>query len=444
MIPIIKIEGFPLPGHRQPHKSAGKTGAAVARPRHSKAWWWRGATGLSMAYIVASQALLDVPGWSLSAVVLAVLLGGLMVAGAFYRVWRLRLGNWLVIPALFVSYCLLRCFTGIRETAPFDTFAQLSSAFLGGIALALALRAGVSFKSVAYAQMAVNLLQVVIVVSGLGPQPPLQEESFRYAGLAGNPNLLALQLTLGACLIWLLPRKAGVVPCAFAIAAVAFAVAVTGSRKALLIGLCFLVLVFIQAVAMVPQKRRRLMIFLAAATASLTALFLGRWIYQNSTEILAVQRAVDYEDSSYRKRAEMVQEGLELWQQAPLFGNGMDAFRGLSGQGTYAHNNFIELLCDLGLAGALLFYALYVQVLVRAAQARPIVRLYCWILILTLFLADVAYVSYKSKQAIMILMLLTVVSTSRYGFRHRRHSRKAGRSGHHGLKSKPRRFVMQS
>ncbi len=397
-----------------------------------------------MAYIVASQALLDIPGWSASALLFAVLLAGLLAAGAFYGVWRLHLGKWTVLPLVFLCYSLLRCFPGIKDTAPFDTFAQLASAFLGGIALALALRVGVSFKALVYAQLAVNLLQIVIVLSGQGPEPLPGEDTFRYTGLTGNANLLALQLTLGACLIWLLPRKAGVLPCAFAVGAVIFAVAVTGSRKAILIGLFFLILVFIQAVVLVPKKRRRLMVASAVATACLSGLFLGHWIYQNGAEILAVRRTLDYEDSSYRKRADMAEQGLKLWQQAPVFGNGLDAFRGLSGQGTYAHNNYVELLCDLGLVGTLLFYTLHAQVLIRAARARPLLRLYCSIFVVMLLLADVGYVSYTSKQSVMILMILTVVTTSRYAFRRRQRSRKHGGPGRPGLKSKPRRFVMQT
>ena len=445
MSPNIKAGGLPLPRQARRRRFHAQTGAATAKPRHSRAWWWwRGATCVSIAYIVASQALLDVPGWSTSAFVLAALLVALMVAGAVCRVWKLRLGKWLIIPALFLGYCLLRSFSGIQDTAPFNTFVQVVSAFAGGTALALALRVGVSFKAVVYAQVAANLLQILLVLSGLGPEPPPGQESFRYAGITGNPNVLALQLTLGACFIWLVPRKAGVFPCVFAVCAVAFAVAVTGSRKALLIGLFFLVLMLIQAVALVPKQRRRLMVTLAAACGCFTGLFLGHWIYQNGGEILAVQRTLDYEDSSFRLRAEMAEQGIQLWKQAPLFGNGLDAFRGLSGQGTYSHNNYVELLCDLGLLGALVFYSLHAQILVRAAQARPILRLYCWIFVVMLLLADLGYVSYASKQSVMILMFLTVVTTSRYGFGHRRHSAKDRGARRQGLKSVPRRFVMQN
>ena len=442
----LKLKSMSLLKRARLRSVKARAGAASPKPRRPKAWWWRGASFLSIAYLVASQALLDLPGWSASAFGFAVLLAGLLVAGAYYGVWRLRVGTWLLVPLLFVCYGLLRCFSGISETSPFGTFAQLVSAFLGGTALALALRAGVSFKTLVYAQLAANLLQIVTVLSGLAPQPITDEETFRYAGITGNPNTLGLQLTFGACLIWLLPRKAGVLPCAFAFAAVAFALAVTGSRKTLLISLCFLVLVFIQSVVLVPRKRRRLMAVLAVVTLCLTGLFAGHWLYQNGAEILAVRRALDYDDSSYRTRSEMVQQGLQLWRQAPLFGNGLDAFRGLSGQGTYSHNNYVELLCNLGLVGALLFYTVYLHVLLRSVRAPLVLRFYCWMFILVLLLADFAYVSYTSKQAVMILMILLVVPTSRFAFEPSRSSGappgapSGGQPKHHH--ARPRRFIL--
>jgi O-antigen ligase len=245
-------------------------------------------------------------------------------------------------------------------------------------------------------------------------------------------------------MIWLLPRKAGVLPCAFAFGAVAFALTVTGSRKALLIGCFFLILVLVQTVALVPKKHRRLVATLAILAAGLTAFFTVPWIYEHGREILAIQRTLDYDDSSFRTRTEMIQQGLQLWKESPLFGNGLDAFSGLSGQGTYAHNNYVELLCDIGLIGTLLFYALYAQVLLRAARAPRLLGIYCGIFVLMLLLADFGYVSYKSKHAVMILMLLTVVPTSRYAFEHQPHSRKHDGSALPTPKRAPRRFLLRS
>ena len=410
-----------------------------------RAWWLGGATGLSVAYIVASQALVDLPGWSSLGVLFAIVLAGVLVAGHAFSIWKLRLGKWLWVPAAFMAYCVLRSFSGVSESKPWDVILMLVSAFLGGLAVAIALQSGVRFRWLVYAQVASNLIQIVIILFGLGPEPDLGEDTFRYAGITGNANQLALQLTLGACMIWLLPRKSGLIPCIFAFLAVGFALAVTGSRKALLTAFFFFVLAFIQSRDLVPRHKRRLFYRWAIGGACLLLLVGSPLLYKYGQDVVAVRRTMEFsDDSSYVTRTEMIQQGLQLWKQSPLFGNGTDAFRGLSGRGTYSHNNYVELLCDLGIVGVVLFYALHVQVVVHALRVHRTLKFYCCTFIAMMFLADVGYVSYTSKQAIMILMLLMVATTSRYAAKakpviveHRASSSKA-------FRMRPRRFLMNT
>ena len=282
-----------------------------------------------------------------------------------------------------------------------------------------------------------------IVLSGLGPAPQPGEETFRYAGITGNANALALQLTLGACMIWLLPRKSGLFPCFFAFGAVAFALAATGSRKGVLVAFFFLVLVCIQAANLLPKGRyRHLLISLAIGAPCMLGLFLAPMIHQHAQDLLAIQRTVEYDDSSYQTRTDMIHQGIGLWLQAPLFGNGLDSFRGLSGQGTYAHNNYVELLCGIGLVGMLLFYAIHAQVLFHAARTHRLLKHCCWLFILMLLLVDSGYVSYYCKQSIMILMVLMVVTTSRYALKHDHSVPERRASALKRFKPRPRRFVL--
>jgi O-antigen ligase len=424
------------------------TRPATAR---NKAYWLGTATALSVAYIVASQALVDLPGWSILAFLFAVLLAGTMIYGHIARVLRIRLGTWLIVPAAFLAYACLRCFLGVAESKPWDIMIQLASAFGGGVAIALALQMGVRFRWLVYAQVASNLLQMLIVIFGLGPQPEgPQEDTFRFAGITGNANLLALQLTLGACTIWLLPRKAGLIPCVFSFIAVGFAVAVTGSRKALVIALFFLVLALIQAMDLVPREKRRLLLTWAIGVPCLLGLIFSPMLYQHATDVLAVRRAVEHEDSSYRVRADMIETGLQLWQKSPIFGNGTDSFRGLGGFDTYSHNNYVELLCDLGILGVLLFYALHFQAVLSAWHTPRTLKLYCCVFILMMLITDLAWVSYSTKQPIMILMILMAVTQSRYAIKEAPVAlKRKGRSKSHSQtlqprRLKPRRFLMRT
>jgi O-antigen ligase len=437
---IIKPEASP--------KEASLRNRKLRKPRSAlekrRVWWMAGATTLSVAYIVASQALVDLAGWSLLAVAFAVLLAGLLACGSAFLVWEIRFEKWMWVPAVFLAYCVLRSFSAGGESKPFDVLFSLASAFLGGIAIATALQTGVRFRWIVYAQVASNLIQILIILFGLGPEPDPGEDTFRYAGITGNANQLALQLTLGACMIWLLPRKSGLIPCGFAFAAVAFALAVTGSRKAVLIAFFFLVLVMIQAWDLVPRRKRRVFLSWAIGAPCLLGLLLSPLIWQHAKELVVVQRTVEYDDSSYRTRAEMIQQGIQFWRQAPLFGNGTDAFRSLSGKGTYSHNNYVELLCDLGILGVTLFYALHAQVVVHALRVHRTLKISVCIFIGMMVLADIGYVSYNSKQAIMILMLLMAVTTSRYAVKPSPVLKESKSAGLKGLKFRPRRFVMNT
>ncbi len=72
-------------------------------------------------------------------------------------------------------------------------------------------------------------------------------------------------------------------------------------------------------------------------------------------------------EGSFDWRNLMVSEGLRYFRESPIVGQGIDNFRYLFGAQygyqTYAHNNYVEILADVGLAGFLLYYSIYFYVL---------------------------------------------------------------------------------
>ena len=340
MTPVELAGGWTQQGGQFSVKSP--TNSILQHPNASHPWWLRAAKALAVGYIVASQVLVDVAGSSYMAFGLGVSLAGLIAAGSLFGVWQPKVRKWTRVQYVFLCYCLLRSFSGVKDSHPWEAFASLLSAFLGGISIAAALQAGVRFRSLVYGLLASNVLQIAIILLGIGPEPPPGADTFRYAGITGNANELALQLTLGACLIWLMPKRAGLVPCLCAFGFVAFAVAATGSRKAILIAVFFIALVVVHALEKAPKKRRGLLGALAIVGLCLIGLCLAPRIAEQARDILAVQRSLDYEDHSFQTRANLVEEGLRLWEAAPLLGHGLDASRGLASEDTYAHNNYVE------------------------------------------------------------------------------------------------------
>lgn len=66
-------------------------------------------------------------------------------------------------------------------------------------------------------------------------------------------------------------------------------------------------------------------------------------------------------EASFDVRAQMFFNGIDLWFQSPIFGNGNEAFRIKGGFGTYSHSNPVELLCNYGVIGLFSYhYFLYI------------------------------------------------------------------------------------
>jgi O-antigen ligase len=86
----------------------------------------------------------------------------------------------------------------------------------------------------------------------------------------------------------------------------------------------------------------------------------------------------------------------------------LDTFRWLSGEGTYAHNNVVELGVALGVVGIVLYYGFHFSILGAAARARrsdDFVWRFIAIAVPTLLFLDIAVVSYASKLSTLLLIM---------------------------------------
>jgi len=83
-------------------------------------------------------------------------------------------------------------------------------------------------------------------------------------------------------------------------------------------------------------------------------------------------------DGSTSLRFKMIEWGLEWFWIRPWFGYGINNYMNLLGTmntyagttGVYAHNNYIELLVDLGLIGTTMYYFIYLKILEKAVRLR--------------------------------------------------------------------------
>jgi O-antigen ligase len=148
---------------------------------------------------------------------------------------------------------------------------------------------------------------------------------------------------------------------------------------------------------------------------------LSLWgIIQSGYEINILKRATDtihiftgsgYENTSSLLRLYYMQLGWTAFLEHPILGYGLGNFSSIllttMGYATYAHNNYIEILVDLGIIGCVLYYSLYFKVLKRLYQVRKREHFMFYILLLILVL-DIANVTYYSKETYILLTMFYI------------------------------------
>lgn len=104
-------------------------------------------------------------------------------------------------------------------------------------------------------------------------------------------------------------------------------------------------------------------------------------------------------DASAVTRNNMVRIAMEMFKSKPILGAGINNFKYFSGYMTYSHNNYVELLCSLGIVGFAVYYGpmLYfaIQALILWYKRVPGAILPLSMLLLQ-FVNDFGLVSYYS------------------------------------------------
>ncbi|MBN2564226.1 MAG: O-antigen ligase family protein [Candidatus Eisenbacteria bacterium] len=166
-----------------------------------------------------------------------------------------------------------------------------------------------------------------------------------------------------------------------------------------------------------PGARRRVWTLMAAVVGFMTLLFSAvepLRLYWNQVvrrvEITLTTIGVSVgTNESLVERARFIRKGADLIAESPLFGRGLESFRWLSGEMKYAHNNYIEIGVSLGIVGLVLYYAFPLAVLVSAIRSPgrdPCVRRFILIVVPTLLILDMAFVSYATKLVSLLMVML--------------------------------------
>lgn len=137
---------------------------------------------------------------------------------------------------------------------------------------------------------------------------------------------------------------------------------ITGSRKALLNLVLFtcMVMLFSKYDKNVIKNLGRILLVLAiAVVATVLTLkidFLYNIIGRRLVSLFAYFSGDVAEDLSALRRDYMKDDAIALFLSHPIKGIGLNNFKYVARYGTYAHSNYYELLCCLGIIGTLLYY----------------------------------------------------------------------------------------
>lgn len=131
-------------------------------------------------------------------------------------------------------------------------------------------------------------------------------------------------------------------------------------------------------------------------------------------------------DASTGLRLAMIEWGMEWFQDRPFFGYGINNYKTLLGEkntsfgseGVYAHNNYIELLVDVGIIGTAIYYYIYISILYKGIKKWKnlnLIQLIMLGILISCIINEYGSVSYYSKfiQLLLVIIWVSMVDNSR-------------------------------
>ena len=125
-------------------------------------------------------------------------------------------------------------------------------------------------------------------------------------------------------------------------------------------------------------------------------------------------------DASTSLRLRMIAFGIEWFQEKPYLGYGINNYKTLLGkentsfgrEGVYAHNNYIELLVDIGIIGTILYYYIYITILnkgIKNSKKLSALQIVMLGIFISCIINEYGNVSYYGKFDQLILLLSWII-----------------------------------
>ena len=375
------------------------------------------ALSLYVGYV--NSTLLRLQGLSLYAMV------GLLFFAVLQK-GRMRINSYLIWYGAFIAAAIFSCLYSADRSNSFSALYGLVIVWVFAFALNNVVSERKHIEGFFVALIVGSaVLTVYLIATG-------QFESFDDTGsrfgeaLTGNANIFASIYMIAASVTayFLFKQKSlrAKLPFIAALALQLYALTMSGGRKYFLFPF---ILLYVIAIQRKDRRQRthfiRVSIIAVAVAVAVYQLLMNNEFFYSSIGYrfedlieYTIDQSSEVEGGTII-REQMVAKGLELWRESPVFGHGLDAFASIGGFGVYAHNNYVEMLCNHGVFGFVFYYGFYLYMLYKLLKRKEndIMRQFLIGFILCLFVYDFGAISYDTLVTQFFLIFASVYLTFR-------------------------------
>lgn len=389
-----------------------------------------------MLYVTFALILIGIPGLSRGGIVSVLFAALWLLYGVLFK--QRVFPAILYLPLAF--YFVIVAFGFILYEYPVEPVGKLTTAWIGGITIAAFVANGVSLRFVVscfFAVIVANLLAYAVGYDGRVLHVLSERDNFyhqhteikRFTALAGQSNLLVAFAFTFPFLLFLFKKRFGaniLIGCTTLCVVFMF---LTASRSTLPFTFLYFIfgcLFFIKT----PWFRA----FTCAAGVVILSIFayiilsfsvvdiLTNSFISNSEFIIRIVEALNRESGSIETRVGLATGFGRFFVEHPFMGYGPDQFKVVAGNGSYAHNNFGELLINYGLIGSLIYYSMYLLILIRIIEFSRS-NFYLIAPLLYLIASEFVFVTHVERPLVLLLCLLLLISNhsklTSYRYRYR-------------------------